>query len=98
MRSIKLLWQHRQNVRFFGAASGKVTNHNVEKSPITVQLWNERLKHNAFNANENPMHAPTNLLQKSAADCRYESILISSSINTSYQHPLTLSNSHYHPL
>ena len=85
MRSVKLLWQRQctnltkrfQLVRCYSASlpyragsSGKVINHNVEKSPITVQLWNERLKHNAFNANEKPMHAPTNLLEKSAADCR----------------------------
>ena len=66
-----------QFIRFYSASlfrqaesSGKVTNHNVEKSPMTVLLWNERQKHNAFNANEKPMHAPTNLLEKSATDCR----------------------------
>jgi len=58
-------------VRWFATEpSGKVANHNVEKSPITAHLWNERLKQAGSVVNLGQLLPPTHLLDKGAADSR----------------------------
>jgi acyl-coenzyme A thioesterase 9 len=54
----------------FLSDDGKVMNHNIEKSPITMQLWNERLKLRASISNFAEKTPQTQLLDKTVADSR----------------------------
>ena len=57
--------------RFTTTDMGKVANHNVEKSPITAHLWDERLKQARGGVvSVGQLPAPTHLLEKGAADSR----------------------------